>query len=59
MATIVSTQVMEEGKAAKAAGLPLSTDPYPAGSQNSADWLSGYTAGEPEQNVDQPEGDEG
>lgn len=49
----VSATIMEEGKAAKKQGAPLSADPYPAGSQHSADWLEGYTFDEREQNVDQ------
>ncbi len=36
----------DEGKAAKAAGEPMSVNPYRAGSQESADWLHGYTADE-------------
>lgn len=55
----VSADVMEEGKAAKVRGLPLDANPYPAGSQNSADWLEGYTFDEAEQNVDHPQGSEG
>lgn len=55
--TVVSKTVMEEGKAAKMAGLPDSANPYPAGSQNSADWLEGYTFDEVEQNVDRPGSD--
>ena len=56
MTIIVSTQIMEEGKAAKAAGKTVSADPYRAGSQESADWLAGYLYDETEQNVDRPEG---
>ncbi|MHC2002664.1 hypothetical protein ACYQR9_19775 [Methylobacterium sp. CM6241] len=48
----VSKTVMEEGKAAKIAGQADASNPYPAGSQNSADWLEGYTYDEAEQNVD-------
>lgn len=51
----VSKTVMEEGKAAKTQGAPLTADPYPAGSQDSADWLEGYTFDEAEQNVDRDE----
>ena len=36
----------DEGKAAKAAGKPDSENPYRAGSQESLDWLEGYTADE-------------
>ncbi len=49
----------EEGKAAKKAGQPYTADPYPAGSQRSADWLAGFTDDEPEQNVDRPQPGEG
>ena len=59
MTIVVSTKVMEEGKAAKAAGKTVSADPYRAGSQESADWLAGYLHDELEQNVDRPEGAEG
>ena len=55
----VSVDVMEEGKAAKLQGQPLDANPYPAGSQNSADWLEGYTFNEAELNVDRPRGTEG
>ena len=48
----VSAKIRDEGRAAKAGGAPLSADPYPAGSQESADWLEGYTFDEREQNVD-------
>jgi hypothetical protein len=51
----VSKTVMEEGLAAKRAGQSDVANPYPAGSQNSADWLEGYTADEAEQNVDRVE----
>ncbi len=51
----VSKTVMEEGLAAKRAGQSDEANPYPAGSQNSADWLEGYTADEAEQNVDRVE----
>ena len=33
----------EEGKAAKKSGVPYTADPYRAGSQESAEWLAGYT----------------
>jgi hypothetical protein len=46
---------MNEGKVAKAAGRPMEANPYPAGSQESADWLEGYTFNEAEQNVDHEE----
>ena len=48
----VSAKVVEEGKAAKLAGEPASANPYPAGTQNGADWLEGYTYDVAEQNVD-------
>ena len=51
----VSETVMNEGKVAKAAGRPMEANPYPAGSQESADWLEGYTFNEAEQNVDHEE----
>lgn len=54
MATI-SNRAMDEGKAAKIAGHSDEANPYPAGSQNSADWLEGYTYDETEQNYDRPE----
>ncbi len=49
----------EEGKVAKQSGAPYTADPYRAGSQESADWLAGYTHDEREQNVDSPEPGEG
>ncbi|MBX9934881.1 MAG: hypothetical protein K2Y56_25805 [Methylobacterium sp.] len=54
-----TSQAWNEGKGAKTAGQPHSVNPYPAGSQESADWLTGYTDGEREQNVDQPQRGEG
>jgi hypothetical protein len=48
-----------EGKSAKQAGQSDETNPYRAGSQESADWLEGFTFDEREQNVDRPEPDEG
>ena len=53
----VSKTVMEEGLAAKRAGQSDVANPYPAGSQNSADWLEGYTYDEAEQNTDRAESD--
>jgi hypothetical protein len=53
-----STQ-WEEGKAAKGAGRSVNANPYRPGSQESADWLAGFTVDEPEQNVDRPEPGEG
>lgn len=52
---MIPNPAMEEGKAAKLAGKPDSENPYPAGSQRSADWLEGYTFDETEQNVDPEE----
>ncbi|WP_018260716.1 hypothetical protein [Methylobacterium sp. WSM2598] len=43
---VVSQAIFDEGKAAKAAGKTYSDDPYRAGSQDSADWLAGFTADE-------------
>ncbi|GJE58054.1 hypothetical protein [Methylobacterium trifolii] len=51
----VSATVMEEGKAARTKGEPVEANPYPAGSQDSADWLEGYTFDLGEQNVDAPD----
>ena len=51
MSVVISQAVFEEGKAAKAAGKAFTDDPYRAGSQDSADWLSGYTAEEPEVSI--------
>lgn len=48
MTVVVSQSIFDEGKAAKAAGKPYTDDPYPAGSQDSADWLAGFTADERE-----------
>jgi hypothetical protein len=48
MTVVVSQSIFDEGKAAKAAGKPYTDDPYPAGSQDSADWLAGFTADEEE-----------
>lgn len=51
----VSEEVMEQGKVAKISGHPLTANPYPAGSQESADWLEGYTYDEAELNIDTEE----
>lgn len=51
MTTVVSNGVWLEGHAAKEAGQPMTANPYPAGSQNSADWITGYAAAEEEQNL--------
>lgn len=44
----------DEGRAAKAADKPDSENPYRAGSQESLDWLEGYTADEPEPTALEP-----
>jgi hypothetical protein len=49
----------EEGRAAKKSGVTYTADPYRAGSQESADWLAGYTYDEQEQNEDLPAPGEG
>ena len=59
MTVVVSNEVWLAGRAAKDAGEASSANPYPTGSQNSADWLEGYTNGEAEQNQDRPERGEG
>lgn len=41
---IHSQTIYDEGRAAKAANQSDSTNPYRAGSQDSLDWLEGYTA---------------
>ena len=43
---VVSEEIYNAGKAAKAAGKSDSDNPYRAGSQDSLDWLEGYTADE-------------
>ncbi|SDN03644.1 hypothetical protein SAMN05216360_105156 [Methylobacterium phyllostachyos] len=48
-----------EGMEARKAGQLSHSNPYEAGSQQSADWLDGFTYDEPEQNVDRPEPSEG
>ena len=52
---VVSHTIFEEGRAAKAKGQPDSANPYRAGSQDSLDWLEGYTAGEPEPSAAGPD----
>lgn len=54
---VVSSSIFEEGKSAKATGKPDSANPYEAGSQESLDWLEGYTAGEPEPSAAGPSDD--
>ena len=46
MTTVISNAIWIEGNSAQLAGQPNSANPYPAGSQESADWLEGYTAAE-------------
>lgn len=46
MSLVVSHKIFDEGKAAKAAGKTFTDDPFRAGSQESADWLAGFTADE-------------
>ncbi|GJD96248.1 hypothetical protein [Methylobacterium iners] len=48
----VSATVKNEGTIAKTAGKPMQANPYPAGSQESADWLEGFTFDEAAMNVD-------
>ena len=58
MTVVVSNKIWLEGSAAKAEGQPSSADPYPAGSQESADWLEGYTTAEAEQLIASPDAGE-
>ncbi|MBX9930162.1 MAG: hypothetical protein K2Y56_01265 [Methylobacterium sp.] len=51
MTVVVSNKIWLEGSAAREDGQPVSANPYPAGSQESADWLEGYTTLEAEQLV--------
>jgi hypothetical protein len=57
MTVIGSNAIWLEGHAAQTAGQPASANPYPAGSQHSADWLEGYTAAETEAGTDRPAAD--
>ena len=57
LGVVMSEAIYQEGKAAKAAGKPDTDNPYRAGSQESLDWLEGYTADEPEPTAVEP-GDE-
>ncbi|SFL43371.1 hypothetical protein [Methylorubrum salsuginis] len=52
---VVSRAIYDEGRAAKAQGQPDSANPYEAGSQESLDWLEGFTAGEPEPSATGPD----
>lgn len=54
MSVVDSNAVWLEGHAAQGAGQPASANPYPAGSQNSADWLEGYTSAEAEPETERP-----
>ena len=58
LGSVVSREIYDEGKAAKVAGKPDGANPYEAGSQQSLDWLEGYTAGEPEPSALGPNEDE-
>lgn len=49
METVITNEVWFEGHAAQRAGQPTAANPYPAGSQNGADWIAGYAAAEQEQ----------
>ncbi|CAO4135967.1 Antitoxin [Methylorubrum extorquens] len=49
METVVKNEVWLEGHAAQRAGQLTTDNPYPAGSQNGADWIAGYAAAEAEQ----------
>ncbi|KQP82895.1 MULTISPECIES: hypothetical protein [unclassified Methylobacterium] len=55
MTVVASNKIWLEGSAARSEGQPVSANPYPAGSQESADWLEGYTTVEAEQLVASPE----
>lgn len=54
MTVVASNKTWLEGNAAKAAGQPSAVNPYPAGSQESADWLEGYTSAEEQESADAP-----
>jgi hypothetical protein len=54
MTVVASNKIWLEGNAAKAAGQPSTANPYPAGSQESADWLEGYTTAELQESLDGP-----
>jgi hypothetical protein len=56
--TVVSNAIWLEGSAARTAGQPVSANPYPSESQDSADWLEGYTTIESEQLVAGPDSGE-
>ncbi len=58
MTVVVSNKIWLEGSAAREEGQPVSANPYPAGSQESADWIEGYTTIESEQLVASPDAGE-
>lgn len=58
MTVVVSNKIWLEGSAARAEGKPISDNPYPAGSQENADWIDGYTTIEAEQLVAGPDAGE-
>jgi hypothetical protein len=58
MTVVASNKIWLEGSTARTDGLPVSANPYPAGSQESADWLEGYTTVEAEQLVASPDAGE-
>ena len=51
MTVVVSNKIWLEGSTTRSEGQPVTANPYPAGSQESADWLEGYTTIEAEQLV--------
>ena len=55
MTAVISNTIWIEGNAAQAAEQPNSANPYPAGSQESASWLEGYTAAEEAQIAASPD----
>ena len=54
MAVVASNKPWLEGNVVKAAGQPSAVNPYPAGSQGSADWLEGYTSAEEQESAGAP-----
>ncbi|MGU3360362.1 hypothetical protein ACLBWX_08525 [Methylobacterium sp. M6A4_1b] len=58
MTVVASNEIWIEGSAARTEERPVSANPYPAGSQESADWLAGYTTLEAEQLVASPDAGE-
>lgn len=55
MTVVVSNKIWLEGSTARVEGQPISANPYPAGSQESSDWLEGYATIEAEQLVASPD----